>query len=152
MFHPWLVNLPDLRGTWKVDLESDYVDPDTDKRIPPKTVFFCVTQTLSAMQIYMYSEETQSVLLAEDIRPSLKGSGYQVIGVYSNSPRTLNRGKFNEMHLGAMVLETHGNEALPNEVTGQYWTNRKTTGFLNSKVRLKKICTTFESAVLLFEK
>lgn len=151
LFHPWLVDVPDLRGTWKVNLESDYVDPDTGQRVAPRIVFFCITQRLSAVQIYMYSQESESTLLAENIKPSNKGSGYQVVGVYSNKPGTLRRGKYNDMHLGALVLETHGKDHFPNQMTGQYWTNRQTTGFLNSKLRQQKICTTYEAAEKIFD-
>ena len=32
--HGWFVRRPDLRGTWRVELQSDWVDPATQEKVP----------------------------------------------------------------------------------------------------------------------
>src|SRR3989344_6275919 len=32
--HGWFVKRPDLRGTWRVEIQSSYVSPETNERVP----------------------------------------------------------------------------------------------------------------------
>lgn len=126
--HGWFVKRPDLRGTWKVTLQSDWKDPSTEEGIPPITCFMGVKQTLSTLKMHLMTPESESWFVADAIRPSPNGEGYEVIGVYTNKPDVLLRGVRSEIHLGSLVLHTHGPENRPGSLTGEYWTERKTTG------------------------
>jgi hypothetical protein len=42
---------PDLRGTWKVTIASEWVDPQTNEKVPPIIAYAGVVQTQSKLQI-----------------------------------------------------------------------------------------------------
>ncbi|MBP7937495.1 MAG: hypothetical protein KA354_22875 [Phycisphaerae bacterium] len=142
----WFVKRPDLRGTWRVDLRSDWVDPDTGERIPSIVGYMGVTQTLSKLQLHLMTPESESWFIADRIISSPCGDGYQVVGVYTNKPHVHLRGNRSEMHYGALVLQTHGQSGKPESLTGEYWTDRKTAGSMTLSSRIADVASRFEDA------
>ncbi len=143
----WLVNRPDLRGTWRVELQSSYIDPDTGETIPTILCYMGVKQTLSTLQMHLMTPESESSFIASHVQPSPNGEGFQVIGVYANEPNIhLRNERISEMHHGAIVVGTHGPRLRPTTLTGKYWTDRKTTGTMDFTHRLDELHTRFESA------
>lgn len=151
VLHSWLVKRPDLRGTWKVSLQSDWVDPENQERVPPILCFMGVKQTLSTLQMHLMTPESESWFVADHIRPSPNGAGYQVIGVYTNKPDVHLRGVRSEIHQGALVFDTHGIENRPDSLTGEYWTDRKTTGSMTLEARTPALYTRYDDACAAFE-
>ena len=84
--HGWFMKRPDLRGTWKVTLQSSYIRPGEKEPVPPITCYMAVTQTLNQLQMKLMTPESSSVFIADRIRLSPAGEGYQVIAVYTNEP------------------------------------------------------------------
>lgn len=151
LLHGWFVKRPDLRGTWRVELQSSYVRPETNERVPMIICYMGVKQTLSRLQMHLMTPESESWFIADHVRPSPNGSGYQVIGVYTNEPNVhLRDERISEMHQGAIIIETHGPELRPNALTAKYWTDRKTTGTMTFTARVDKVCTRFADAQLVF--
>lgn len=149
--HGWFVKRPDLRGTWRVELQSSYVHPETNERVPMIVCYMGVKQTLSRLQMHLMTPESESWFIADHVRPSPNGSGYQVIGVYTNEPNVhLRDERISEMHQGAIIIETHGSELRPNTLTAKYWTDRKTTGTMDFTARVDNVCTRFADARLVF--
>lgn len=105
--HGWFVKRPDLRGTWKVELRSDWTDPATGKPVAPIAGFMGVTQTLSSLQMHLMTPESEAWLIAEHIQPSPNGTGYRIAAAYTNKPNLPLRGTRSEIHHGAFVLDTH---------------------------------------------
>src|SRR5690606_8114463 len=70
IFQRWLFDRPDLRGTWKVTIQSEWVNPGTGEKTPPITAYACVVQTLSKLQIQLMTPESESCLLAHAIEPT----------------------------------------------------------------------------------
>ncbi len=138
--HGWFVKRPDLRGTWRVELRP------TDESIPPITCYMGVEQTLSTLQMHLMTAESESVFIADEITPSPTATGYRVVGVYTNTPDVHLRGTRSEIHHGALVLETHGRPSKPDTLTGEYWTDRKTTGRMTFTERVPEVLTRFEDA------
>ena len=60
------------------------------------------------------------------------------------------RGDRSEIHQGALILDTHGPSGKPETLTGEYWTDRKTTGSMNFSRRVSMVSTRFDDAVHLF--
>ena len=85
-----------------------------------------VVQTLSTLKMHLMTPESESWLIAERISPSPNGIGYQVAAVYTNRPHTHLRGARSEMHLGGLLLDSHGPANYPDTLAGEYWTDRKT--------------------------
>ena len=148
--HGWLVRRPNLRGTWRVELQSDWVDPDTHVRIPLIVGYMGVTQSLFRLKMHLMTKESESRLIAEEINPTPYGAGYQIAGVYRNSPDTLLRGQRSEIHYGGLILQTHGLQNHPETLDGEYWTDRKTKGRMTLKNRQAKLFTRFEDAKRAF--
>ena len=146
----WFVKRPDLRGTWRVELKSDWIDPKSGKTVPLNICYMGVQQTLSRLQMHLMTKESESWFIAEGIRPSPSGNGYQVVGVYTNKPNIHLRGNRSEMHQGALVLETHGSSEQPETLSGEYWTDRKTSGSMNFTDHVSMLSTNFVDAEKLF--
>ena len=148
--HGWFVKRPDLRGTWRVELQSDWIDPTTNVGVPLIVCYMGVVQTLSTLQMHLMTPESESWLIAESISDSPNAVGYQISGVYTNKPQTHLRGDRSEMHLGGLLLVTHGPPNRPDSLTGEYWTDRKTKGQMTFTERLPDVFTRFEDAKRAF--
>ena len=144
--HGWFVKRPNLRGTWRVELQSDRIDPTTNAGVPLIVCYMGVVQTLSTLQMHLMTPESESWFIAESIRESPSAVGYQISGVYTNRPQTHLRGYRSEMHLGGLLLETHGPANRPNTLTGEYWTDRKTKGEMTFTGRQTTVFTRFKDA------
>jgi len=145
--HGWFVRRPDLRGTWRVELQSSCIKPETGERVPMIVCYMGIEQTLSKLQMHLMTPESESWFIADNIRSSPNGNGYQVIGVYTNEPDVHLRDKrISEMHQGALILETHGEGVRPVTLTAKYWTDRKTTGTMDFTSRVKQVYTRFADA------
>ena len=142
-----LVKRPDLRGTWRVELQSSYVVPATGKQVAMIECYMGVKQTLSTLQMHLMTPESESWFIADHIRRSPNGVGYQVIGVYSNEPKIhLRNTRKSEIHLGAIVVETHGQPLRPTTLTAKYWTDRGTVGSMKFTSRMGEVLTEFGEA------
>ena len=144
--HGWFVRRPDLRGTWRVELQSDWINPTTNVSVPLIICYMGVVQTLSTLQMHLMTPESESWFIAESITPSRSKVGYRVAGVYTNEPKTHLRGKRSEIHRGGMLLETHGPANRPDTLTGEYWTDRKTKGQMTFTWRQTTVFTRFKDA------
>lgn len=149
---PWFVRRPDLRGSWKITLQSDYIDPETNTQVPPIICFMGIKQSLSKLRMHLMTPESESWLIAEAIIPSPNGDGYQIVGVYTNKPKIHLRGSKSDIHIGALVLDTHGTTHRPSSITGEYWTDRRTSGSMELAERLPKIFTRYDEAMTAFSK
>ena len=146
-FHGWFVQRPDLRGTWKVQLQSDWIDPVTGNPKGPITCYMGVNQTLSTLQMHLMTPESESWLVASSVRAFPSETGFQIVGVYTNKPDVHLRSATSAMHFGALVIDTHGSSTLrPETMTGEYWTDRKTTGRMTLSSRSDIVYTQFAQA------
>ena len=155
----WFVKRPDLRGTWEVERRSDWIDPDKGEPEPMKICYMGVVQTQSTLQMHLMTDESESWLIADRITPSPSGQGYQVAAVYTNKPNIHLRGMGNsqegrrsEIHLGALLVDTHGSPARPESLTGEYWTDRKTKGTLHFTSRTDELVTSYDDAKQMFDR
>jgi len=144
--HGWFVKRPDLRGTWRVGLQSDWIDPETEESIPLIVCYMGVAQTLSTLKMHLMTPESESFFIADEIRPSPNATGYRIVGVYTNKPQVHLRGDRSEIHNGALVLDAHGRPSRPETLTGEFWTDRKTTGRMTFTGCVPEVFTRFEDA------
>jgi hypothetical protein len=146
MFQGWLFDRPDLRGTWKVTIQSEWINPGTGEKVPPITAYAGIVQTLSKLQIQLMTSESESCLLAHAIEPTPCGNRFNVSVVYANTPSVELRGVRSERHVGAATISTHGPKYKPNSLTAEYWTDRKTVGRMTFEERFDKVYSRFEDA------
>ncbi|WP_353207359.1 hypothetical protein [Sphingorhabdus sp.] len=139
----WFVPRPDIRGTWRVELKSNWKDPATNSASPrPICAYLVVRQTYSTLSIRMITLESTSELVSAEIRRAGDGL-YKVAGVYRNEPRLSVR-DISPIHYGAIVLDVQGDPV--KSLTGHYWTDRNTRGELGSVSHHPAMASSFDDA------
>lgn len=146
IFQGWLFDRPDLRGTWKVTIQSEWINPETGEKVPPITAYASIVQTLSKLQIQLMTPESESCLLAHAIEATPCGNRFNVSVVYANTPGVELRGVRSERHVGAATISTHGKKYKPSSLTAEYWTDRKTVGRMTFEGRIDKVYSRFSEA------
>ena len=149
IFQGWYVKRPNLMGTWKVELKSSWINPETNEPIPPITAYATVRQSLTSLSFRLMTKESRSVLIAHSIEQQEEDDLYKLVGVYRNEPKIELQGQRSEIHHGSFSLEIHGNPVV--ELEGHYWTDRGTKGSMKLTKRIKRFCDTYEQAKNQFE-
>lgn len=147
IFRGWYVNRPDLRGTWKVTLASDWIDPKTEKGIPPIQGFMVIRQTLTSLSVRLMTSESRSHSIAYSLTKK-DDELFRLAVVYRNEPDIELQGATSEIHHGSFWVEALGKG--PDALKGHYWTDRKTRGALHCAERIFEYCDSFEAAVNQF--
>lgn len=148
----FLFDRPDIRGTWKVTIQSSWVNPETKQGIPPISAYAAVTQTASKLEIHLLTPESESCLLAHSIKPSTCASRFEIAVAYANKPNVSLRGVRSERHVGAAVIATHGSKKYkPTALEADYWTDRKTVGHMEFAERTDEILSRFLDAKAYFD-
>jgi predicted pore-forming effector associated with SMODS systems len=133
VFRPWLTTRPDLRGTWKGNLVSNWVDPITRQGRGEIEAYLVIRQTFSTVDARLHTSESFSVSLSADIVAD--GEGVHTLAVvYQNTPRALLRERSPIGH-GGMLLYVRGVPV--HQLDGEYWTDRGTKGELTLTLRSK---------------
>lgn len=142
MLQGWFVPRPDVRGTWRVELRSEWKDPATNQVVAPIAAYLVVRQTYSMLSLRILTTESSSELVAAEICKASDGT-YRLAGVYRNEPKLSVRER-SPIHYGAIVLDIQGEPV--KELAGYYWTDRNTRGELRSLARHLAITSSFEEA------
>jgi hypothetical protein len=142
ILHGWFVPRPDLRGTWRVELRSDWKDPATDKAIGPIVAYLVVRQTFSTLSVRMLTAESASELVAAEINKASDGT-YRLAAVYRNEPKLSVRDR-SPIHYGAIVLDVQGDPV--KDLAGYYWTDRNSRGELRTLAQHDSIAGSFKEA------
>lgn len=138
-----LHNVPYLKGTWHVELQSTYKDPVTQERRPPVIGYAAIRQTYSTISIRLMTKDSNSALIASDLVRRSDGT-YELAGVYQSDPQVHLRGSESEIHYGAFKLRLVG--APVNRIEGHYWTDRNTGGTIIYSSWVPEIADSFEEA------
>lgn len=143
IFNGWYVKRPDLRGTWKVELRSSWVDPKTNEGIPPIVAYAVIRQTMTSLSLRLMTPESRSKAIAYSI--DQEGDGlFRLAAVYRNEPRIELQGVRSEIHHGAFALEIHGRPV--ESLEGHYWTDRETKGAMTLHNRKPHFYDTYDKA------
>lgn len=142
ILHGWFVPRPDLRGTWCVELKSDWRNQATDKVIDPIVAYLVVRQTFSTINARMLTAESASELVAGEINRASDGT-YRLAAIYRNEPKLSVRDR-SAIHYGAIVLDVLGDPV--KDLNGYYWTDRKTRGELRTLNRYNALAGSFAEA------
>lgn len=140
VFKGWLVEKPNLQGTWKVILRSNWIDEKTKRQVPPVECVMTIRQTYSLFSARLFTKESSSYLVAHKIERQNDGV-FQLFGTYQNTPDIALRGERSEIHYGALVLEVRGDP--PHSLIGHYWTDRGTRGSMELSNRIDEILNSY---------
>lgn len=124
IFHGWLTHQPNLRGVWRVEIKSTWVDPKTDEKIAPKKGFVQIDQTSSTFCMRIFTDQSKSKTIAYSFE--MDRGVYRLGVVYENEPEIALRITTSPMHKGSSVFDVRGYR--PVEISGDYWTDRETSG------------------------
>ncbi|WP_420598065.1 hypothetical protein [Neptuniibacter sp.] len=144
IFQGWYVKRPNIKGTWKVELKSSWVDPETGEQKEPINGYAVVRQTLTSLSLRLLTEESRSVLVAYSIDQQEEDDLFKLVGVYRNEPKIELQGVRSEIHHGSFALEIHGSPI--EELDGHYWTDRATKGGMKMHSRVKELYSTYDQA------
>lgn len=143
----WFVRRPDIRGTWRVELQSQCIDPETGNSPDLIVCYMAIRQTLSRLSMRLMTPESSSLLVGDKIIHSADGI-FEVTGVYSNTPRLELRGEQSEIHYGALMLQVIHEP--PTSLQGHYWTDRNSRGTMTLSRRVADVYSRFEDAHAAF--
>jgi hypothetical protein len=138
-----IVKRPKIAGTWRVDMQSNWVDPETDNVIPTVNAFLNIRQSFSSIDARLLTPESKSYQLSAQLVPPTNDDEYLLVAVYRNEPKLLIRDR-SPIHFGALILRIPSGS--PRTLSGQYWTDRKTCGELSGSDRDKKHFSSFAEA------
>lgn len=130
-FQGWLVPFPVLEGTWTGFVRSTWTDPITKATVPPIPFTLVIRQSFLSINCSTFTEESSSISYSSDIVIGKETKMAQLIYHYTNRPRALVR-KRSEIHDGTALLTLMGDNF--DELKGEYWTSRKTTGDIEVKL------------------
>lgn len=119
----WLIKIPNLQGTWKGKLKSDWINPETKQGIDEILMFLVIKQNFNKIECSILTKESSSYSLSADIQQI--HNDLQLSYVYTNTPKTTFRNR-SEIHNGATLLKIINNSK--RKLSGEYWTDRKTRG------------------------
>lgn len=134
------VSRPDVRGTWKGVLRSNWKAEASNSPAEPIEAYLSIYETYSCLIIRLFTAESQSVTLNAVIDHGHDGT-CSVIGVYRNEPKLSVRDR-SPMHYGSFVLRIEAVTAL----AGHYWTDRSTNGEMEFQRVSAERATNYASA------
>jgi hypothetical protein len=110
---------PRLHGTWKAELQSTWVAPDSGAAVA-KTFYLVVRQTFSKISVTALYDISRSYSTAADVEDN-RGT-YELSYIYWSAAKTIER-TGNAPHRGAASLVVSTEPTISME--GDYWTERE---------------------------
>lgn len=136
----WLIKIPDLQGTWRGELKSDWINPETGKGIDPIPMVLVIRQTFSSIKCTLMTKESTSYSTTADINIVPNGEDLYLTYNYTNRPKATIRDR-SAIHDGASILKIISK---PNKcLEGEYWTSRKTRGEMTLTFDSKELIEQF---------
>lgn len=136
----WLIKLPDLQGTWRGELKSDWINPETGKGIDPIPMVLVIRQTFSHIKCTLMTAESSSYSTTADINIAANSEDLYLTYNYTNRPKASIRDR-SAIHDGAAILKIIGKPEKCLE--GEYWTSRKTRGDIKLTFESKELVEKF---------
>lgn len=142
IFSGWIVTFPNLQGTWRGELKSSWINPETNQALAPIPVVLTIKQSFNSISCNMYTKESRShstvAQLLKDSADGLLKLNYN----YTNRSQATLRDR-SPIHDGAAILNVQSGSENKFLLQGEYWTSRKTTGDISMSFYDKKIIERF---------
>ncbi len=132
-----VLRVPDLEGTWRVALESNYEGEGGGEQ----TVYLVVHQTYSTITVEVLTQRIRSC--SDTASLARRGPRHVLAYVYRAEPEAIRR-EGNEPHRGSAELLIETAPSLRFE--GDYWTDRGHVGRLRATGWHKAKCGSFATA------
>jgi len=125
VFRGWLVPFPDLNGTWKGTIRSDWIDSEAKGKLAPIPTILTIKQTFFRISCVMRTHEMASHSYIEGFLIDPERQIRLLSYTYTSKPRQAVADR-SAPHDGTTLFEIV--EASSTKLKGRYWTERKTTG------------------------
>ena len=136
----WLVQVPNIQGTWAGDLQSTWKDPTTDRVIPPLRMILVIRQTFSTVSCTLFTKESESFSRAAQIAVEEETGLVTLSYNYTNRSKADIRHR-SPIHDGAAHLRV---VTIPSRMLeGEYWTGRCTTGTMKLQFQTEELLEAF---------
>jgi len=136
IFQGWLVPFPFIQGTWRGTLTSTWIDPTTQRPLEPINIALVIRQTFLSINCTILTKESESRSYSASFHVDLDSGEKRLVYSYTNKPRVLIRER-SAIHDGTASLLIIGNP--PQELNGEYWTNRETVGEIHLQLSSKSL-------------
>jgi hypothetical protein len=131
----WLVPFPDLNGTWRGEIQTNW--KDTEGKTPgPIPAILTIKQTFGHMSYVMRTDEMESHSYLEGFCIDRDRQIQKLCYSYTSRPKTGLRDR-STPHDGTILFNIIGQPA--RKLEGEYWTQRQTTGVIRMTFESKEI-------------
>ncbi len=125
VFQGWLVHVPNLNGTWRGTLQTNWKNPETGVIPGPIDSYLVIRQTLSSISCVQLTKESKSWSSSSSITTNDRDQMKVLDFMYSNKPRISVHDR-SLAHDGACSLDIINKGT--RKLVGKYWTDRMTKG------------------------
>ena len=126
IFKHWLVPFPNLNGTWKGEIRTTWIDPETGERPKAIPAILTIKQSFLTVSCVMRTAEMTSRSLVSNFVLDKQNQLERLIYTYDSNPIETVKER-SPQHCGTMSFDIP-REPKKNMLRGGYWTGRKTTG------------------------
>lgn len=126
IFYSWLVPFPDLNGSWKGIIKSNWIDDKTGKKPDPIPALLTIKQSFTNISCVMRTEEMTSYSFISGFLIDKENQIFRLVYSYDSIPRQIVKQQ-SPQHYGTISLDIINNHG-KKELIGDYWTGRRTTG------------------------
>jgi hypothetical protein len=134
IFRKWLVLFPNLGGTWIGEIQSDYIDPKTNKQIKPIPCMSIVVHRFNQINFKIKTIESESISFSEQLQFDKTSHSKRITFSYVNDPNLLLDYR-SDSHKGTTILKLVGED----KMEGYYFTSRGTKGLIILRRYSKKM-------------
>jgi len=138
-FTGWLVQVPDLEGTWVGEFQSTWENPETKQVLPPTKMILVIRQTFSTISCTVFTRESVSTSRAAQLIKDEADAVSLSFNYTSKSKATIQ--ERSPMHDGAADLRVVTKPSRMLE--GGYWTGRCTTGDMKLRFHSRELLESF---------
>lgn len=138
-----IVKHPDLTGTWRYEIDSEYVDPLTGSKVK-KTAFAVVKQTLTSTTILVWTDNARS----ESIGATIEIDRHDLFTLAVPFICKVRSEHDEPIHYGCALFEKVRRGA--EEIEGRYWTERATQGSVRLSDRRPEEIGSYAEGLTLF--
>ncbi|HEY5769822.1 MAG TPA: hypothetical protein VIS71_08250 [Terrimicrobium sp.] len=117
----WLVPYPNLNGTWKGVIRSNWINPQTGQRIEAIPALLVIKQSFSRVTCRLVTAESSSESFAESFELEPESGAKLLVYSYRNEPRPSVKER-SEPHEGTVKLRV--GEDKKRRLDGKYWNDR----------------------------
>jgi hypothetical protein len=136
-----LFDKPDLNGTWTGTLKTDWRDPQ-GQEVEPKDFAIVVRQTFFQLHFTTFTDSFIALSYVEGFWIDRERGIKRIVFLYAQDSTTVGEEGNRE---GATELRVLGEPA--QRMTGRYWSNTKTNGFIELEKISREQAESFEEAM-----